>query len=261
MGRRPGGEAAIRARLAVSPGLSDAEAHTLAGFLDAESHLAIKPNNSGADWRCECSVSLRDDDQEILVGYRNKLGLGHLTPVAARASSRPQVLWRIGSKLECQLLTELLDAHPLRGRKRREYEIWRDAVEICACGRDGLGPGGRARCSRLAEYLRAERVYREPSPDVALPDMTDQYAANYFAGFVSGEGCFLLARRQARFVIKLRRDDRPLLDAFCRDFRHRLSGGRRRDRAVVAGRRLACRRGARRAEGDRAFRVGASPGP
>ena len=48
--------------------------------------------------------------------------------------------------------------------------------------------------------------------------MTDQYAANYFAGFFSGEGCFGLARRKARFVIKLRRDDRPLLDAFCRDF-------------------------------------------
>jgi hypothetical protein len=48
--------------------------------------------------------------------------------------------------------------------------------------------------------------------------MTDPYAANYFAGFFSGEGCFRLARRQARFVIKLRRDDRPLLEAFCRDF-------------------------------------------
>lgn len=218
MARRPGGEAAIRTRLAASPGLNHAEAHTLAGLLDGESHLAIVPNNHGSGWRCECSVNLRDDDQEILVNYRTKLGLGHLLSVPARNGSRPQVLWRIGSKLDCQVLTEILDAHPLRGRKRREYEIWRDAVEICACGRYGLGPGSRARLARLAEYLRAERVYREPSGDVALPDMTDQYAANYFAGFFSGEGCFLLARRHARFVIKLRRDDRPLLDAFCRDF-------------------------------------------
>jgi hypothetical protein len=70
MARRPGGEAAIRSRLAASPGLSDAEAHTLAGFLDAESHLAVIPNNGGATWRCECSVNLRDDDREILVSYR-----------------------------------------------------------------------------------------------------------------------------------------------------------------------------------------------
>jgi hypothetical protein len=48
--------------------------------------------------------------------------------------------------------------------------------------------------------------------------MKDQYAASYFAGFFSGEGSFALAPRNARFVIKLRRDDRPLLEAFNRDF-------------------------------------------
>lgn len=218
MARRPGGEAAIRARLAASPGLSDADAHTLAGLLDAESHLAIVPNNGGAGWRCECSVNLRDDDQEILVSYRDKLGLGHLNPIAARNGSRPQVHWTIGSKLECQVLRDLLDAHQLRGRKRREYEIWREAVGISASERRGLGPSSRLRLAQLAQYLRAERVYREPPLDVALPDMTDPYAANYFAGFFSGEGSFGLAGRQARFVIKLRRDDRPLLEAFQRDF-------------------------------------------
>jgi hypothetical protein len=214
MVRRPGGEAAIRSRLAVSPGLSDAEAHTLAGFLDAESHLAVIPNNGGAGWRCECSVNLRDDDRDTLISYREKLGIGHLTQIAARNGSRPQVLWKIGSKLECQVLGELLDAHPLRGRKRREYEIWRAATMVLASRRQGLGAAGRARMAQLADYLLAERVYREPPTAVALPDMTDQYAANYFAGFFSGEGCFLLTRRGARFVIKLRRDDRPLLDAF-----------------------------------------------
>jgi hypothetical protein len=140
MPRRPGGEAAIHARIAASPGLSEAEAHTLAGFLDAESHLAVIPNNGGATWRCECSVALRDDDREILVSYRDKLGLGHLTAIAARNGSRPQVLWKITSKLECRVLAELLAEHPLRGRKRREYEIWREAVAIWAFERRGLGP-------------------------------------------------------------------------------------------------------------------------
>jgi hypothetical protein len=218
MARRPGGEALIRSRLAASPGLSDAEAHTLAGFLDAESHLAVIPNNGGATWRCECLVNLRDDDREILISYRDKLGLGHLTQIAARNGSRPQVLWKIGSKLECQALGEILDAHPLRGRKRREYEIWREASMVWASRRRGPGPAGRVRLAQLADHLLAERVYRDLPPDAVLPDMTDPYAPNYFAGFFSGEGCFRLARRHARFVIKLRRDDRPLLDAFCRDF-------------------------------------------
>ena len=218
MARRPGGEAAIRARVAASPGLSDSEAHTLAGLLDAESYLAIAPNNGGTGWRCECSVNLRDDDQEILVGFRDKLGLGHLTPVAARATSRPQVQWKIGSKLECRVLTELLDAHPLRGRKRAEYEIWREATMLWSSQRQGLGPAVHARLAKLAEYIRAERIYRTPRVGAPLPDMTDQYAASYFAGFFSGEGCFGLSPRNARFVIKLRRDDRPLLEAFRREF-------------------------------------------
>jgi hypothetical protein len=219
MARRCGGEAAIRARVAASPGLSDTEAHTLAGLLDAESHLAIGPNNNGgSSWCCLCRVKLRDDDQDILLGYRDKLGLGHLVPVAARGGSRPQACWTIGSKLECRLLTEVLDAHPLRGRKQREYEIWREATILWAATGQGAGPGVRARLAKLAEYLRAERIYRTPRADVRLPDMTDQYAASYFAGFFSGEGSFGLSPRNARFVIKLRRDDRPLLEAFHRDF-------------------------------------------
>lgn len=218
MARRRGGEAAIRVRLAGSPGLSDPEAHTLAGLLDAESHLGIGPNNGGAGWRCLCAVNLRDDDQEVLVGYRDKLGLGHLTPIAARGRSRPQVRWTIASKLECRLLTEVLDAHPLRGRKQREYEVWREATILWASTGQGAGPRVRARLATLAEYIRAERTYRTPRADARLPDMTDPYAASYFAGFFSGEGSFGLNARAARFVIKLRRDDRPLLEAFRRDF-------------------------------------------
>jgi len=48
--------------------------------------------------------------------------------------------------------------------------------------------------------------------------VTDPGAPYYFAGFFSGEGSFALASRAARFVIKLRRDDRPLLEAFRRAF-------------------------------------------
>lgn len=112
MGRRPGGEAEIRARVAAAPGLSAAEAHALAGLLDAECHLAVASNN-GDGWCCTCSVNLRDDDRQVLVDYRAKLGLGHLTSVAAKGRSRPQVRWTIGSKLECRLVVELLDSHPL----------------------------------------------------------------------------------------------------------------------------------------------------
>jgi hypothetical protein len=219
--RRPGGEAAIRARIAAAPGLNTADAHKLAGLLDGECFLALVPNNRDG-WRCVCQVVVRDDDRSTLISFRQRLGLGHLLALPARAGSRPQVQWTIASKVECTALTDWLDAHPLRGRKLAEYEVWREAVALWGAHRYGLSPRARARLELLAAQLKAARLYRDPGDAVNAapqPTMTDPYALHYFAGFFSGEGSFGLGPRDARFVIKLRRDDRPLLAAFRNDFR------------------------------------------
>jgi LAGLIDADG endonuclease len=214
MGRKPGGTAAIRARMAAAPGLSVEDANRLAGLLEAESHLGIVRNNRH-DWRCVCAVALRDDDGATLQWFRDSLGLGSLRAVQGRNGSRPQVAWTIDSKAECSALVELLDAHPLRGRKAAQYEIWRQAVSISAAERYDVGPAGRLRLARLAEALSDARAYRPPDPDADLPSMRDHGAPFFFAGFFSGEGCFgLRPPRDCRFVIKVRRDDRPLLEAF-----------------------------------------------
>jgi hypothetical protein len=117
MARRPGGEAAIRARLAASPGLSHGEAHTLAGLLDGESHLAIAPNNGGAGWRCECSVNLRDDDREILINYRDKLGLGHLAP----EPWSPAALWLVTGTRDVLKGIGIFELERLHGRENAGY--------------------------------------------------------------------------------------------------------------------------------------------
>jgi hypothetical protein len=214
MGRKPGGAAAIRARMAAAPGLSHEDANRLAGLLEAEAHLGIVRNNRH-DLRCVCAVALRDDDGATLQWFRDGLGLGRLCAVRARNGSRPQVAWTIDSKAECSALVELLDAHPLRGRKAAQYEIWREAVSISAAKRYDVGPARRLRRARLAEALSQARAYRPPDPDADLPPMGDRYAQFFFAGFFSGEGCFgLQPPRDSRFAIKVRRDDRPLLEAF-----------------------------------------------
>jgi hypothetical protein len=218
MSRKRGGEAAIRARMAAAPGLTVEDAHRLAGLVEAECHLSISPNNRDG-WRCACSIALRDDDRRILEDVHDRLGIGHLTGIAARNGSRPQVRWTIESKVECAGLVELLDAHPLRGRKLGEYEVWREAVGVWSARRYGLAPGARPRLQRLARALRDARVYRPPARDAVDTSLTEPYAAHYFAGFFSGEGCFGLGPRDARFVIKVRRDDRPLLEAFRTAFR------------------------------------------
>jgi hypothetical protein len=164
-------------------------------------------------------MALRDDDRDVLIAAHDRLGLGHLAASPARRNSRPQVHWSITSKLECKILCDLLDAHPLRARKLREYEIWREAVKVWSFRRYGLAPGAQSRLAKLAAGIRNARVYREPARVAIGPALTDAFARQYFAGFFSGEGCFSLGRRNARFAVKLRRDDRPLLESFRRDFR------------------------------------------
>ena len=217
MARRPGGEAEIQARIAAAPGLDEPAGHRLAGLLEAEASFGLVPNNR-TGWRCVCQINLRDDDRDTLIGFRELLGIGHLATVAARRGSRPQVVWRITSKVECVVLAKLLDEHPVRGRKLKEYGIWREAVAAWTARRYGLAPRTRTRLEGLALDLKAARRYREPPPDALRPPLSDQNAAYHFAGFFSGEGSFGLAARAARFLIKLRRDDRPLLEAFQAEF-------------------------------------------
>jgi hypothetical protein len=116
-------------------------------------------------------------------------------------------------------LVDLLDVHQLRARKLKEYEIWREAVHLWGALRYGLAPGARLKLQRLATALKTARVYRAPARNAHRPSLSDPYAVHYFAGFFSGEGSFGLGPRDARFVIKLRRDDKPLLDAFRKEFR------------------------------------------
>jgi hypothetical protein len=59
VGKAIGGNAVIEARLGAAQGLSDADGHALAGFLDAEGSFAISPNNGGRTWICQMSAALR----------------------------------------------------------------------------------------------------------------------------------------------------------------------------------------------------------
>lgn len=155
----------------------------------------------------------------MLIDLRKRLGIGHLSAISAHNTSRPQVKWTVTSKLECAVLSDVLDAHPLRARKLAEYEIWREALSVWCVRRYGLAPGGEARLADLAAAIHAARVYREPAADEAVPSLMDAYAHQYLAGFFSGEGCFQLGPRRARLTVKVRRDDRPLLEGFRRRFR------------------------------------------
>jgi hypothetical protein len=129
MGRAVGGNAAIEARLRSAQGFSEFDGHALAGLLDAEGSFVINANNSGRNWVCAMTLALRLDDGDVLTDLCRSSGLGHVVRTAARRNSRPQACWRIASKRECLELARMLRRFPLRARKRRDFEIWWEAVE------------------------------------------------------------------------------------------------------------------------------------
>lgn len=215
IGRPPGSEAAIEARLRAAPGLGDPELHALAGFIDAEGCFRLARN--GASLTCNLSVAVRDDDAEILALFRDGTGLGHLRSTPARASSNPQATWRISSKLECAKLVDILDHHPLYGRKRREAKIWSAWVRRWNRELYGGPSSLRRHFQSSSMRLEAERQYYPFMSAEPVPRLRSAEAfTGFFGGFFSGDGCLTLdtAKRKARVQVHLRRDDLPLLRAF-----------------------------------------------
>src|SRR4051795_4247609 len=107
MGRAVGGNALIEQRIAAAEGLADADAHALAGFLDAEGCFQIRPNNRGRTWSCHMTVAVRDDDADVLTDLCRVPGLGRLAMKPAQGGSRPQACWTIAAKRECAELARI----------------------------------------------------------------------------------------------------------------------------------------------------------
>jgi hypothetical protein len=212
--RATGGEAVIRARLAATPPLTESDGHALAGFLEAESSLALVPSNDRRSWRLACAASQREDDAEVLADFQRLSGIGSLSRIAAAGNSAPQVAWTISSRLECSRLVEILDEFPMRGRKAFEFSIWAAAVDTWS-----RSPAGRPlhrllaiRLQRAAEQLHFLRRYVDPPRHPPPWSLSVPGLVQYIGGFFTGEGSFHLSRNAAWMAINLRSDDRPLLE-------------------------------------------------
>jgi hypothetical protein len=158
-------------------------------------------------------------------------GIGRITIKRAQGKSRLHACWNVASKRECAHLTRILRDFPLRARKRRDFEIWARAVDRWAASPYDAKAGHafHARMAHDAAALRDVRRYVK-SPPPAMDGPTEEILA-YFGGFFSGEGCLRLAGLQPRAVVKLRRDDRAILELFERHF----GLGKVRDRPAYGG--------------------------
>lgn len=131
--------------------------HWLAGLIDGEgTFLIAKHKGRNKEGRPLFNplmlVRLRNDDHDVLAQVQKITGIGTLNTYSTKTS--PQSAWQVASKTDVRKLVSILDDHPLRTKKKRDYEIWKRAVD--AYLRDG---GLSPHLAQLKSDLEAVRKH------------------------------------------------------------------------------------------------------
>ena len=116
--------------------------HWLAGFIDGEGCFYITSTRPAAAapgaLRPKFVLSLRADDRAVIEAARDQLGgLGRIDEYEPSGPGKRTVRWSIQAQGELEALRDVLDAHPLRSKKRRDYAIWCKALSAAADLRRG----------------------------------------------------------------------------------------------------------------------------
>jgi hypothetical protein len=199
--------------LQVDRALSEDEGHFIAGFMEGEAHFGLVEQNGGQSFTCFVNLRLRDDDADLVHWLARRTGTGTLRAVPAQATARPQVEWRVYSQADCQAIADLLTRFQIRGRKRREFDVWKAAVELWRSGLTNRVILAR----RLHARLRECRTFTETEVRSFVPAPESPTGLQgWLHGFVCAEGSFALGRRRQALNVHLRQDDRPLLEMLVR---------------------------------------------
>jgi hypothetical protein len=182
------------------------------GFVAGDGCFMIRSNNAGTSWCCTLDVKLRSDDTPLLRSFQEWTGVGQLFRSPARGRSSPQTNWRVGRRLDCLKVVELLVKCPPLGKAARQFDVWQRAV------RAWIDDGGAASSlPGLAAGLAALHHTTTQAP--CRVDITEADLAAFLAGFASAEAHFgATTEGSPTFGINLRADDAPLLRLFHETF-------------------------------------------
>jgi hypothetical protein len=113
--------------------------HWLAGLIDGEGHFGINISKMKSAYlgyvvAVVCQIGLTIADIDVLKEIQQKLELGSITTQdryrTRNPNHQPFAKWRVTNLKECLALRDILNKHPLRSKKRKDFLLWCEALEI-----------------------------------------------------------------------------------------------------------------------------------
>ncbi len=177
--------------------------------------LGISKQPRNTNHSCRFSLNVRDDDADLLRELAAITSLGRVVSIPARRTSRPQVAWLISAKSDCLRLVELLERHPMRGRKAGDLDIWASAVRWWVNSDATKTIRGRNWSPMIELKHRLHANKRLGGMCRVANDVAHADWAPYFAGLFTAEGALTLSINGASVIpraqVTLRIDDLPLV--------------------------------------------------
>lgn len=156
----------------ISPDSRDAFGMWLSGFVDGEGCFQINRRKHsiapcGFVWVVLFSLGLRADDIGILYEIQRFWGNGSIE-IAKREflgfDAKPSAIYRVFSlKAHREILVPHFLRYPLRAKKARDFEVWREAVRFAneVSARRAMSKAGRHRSGMVAKWQDADHQYMQ----------------------------------------------------------------------------------------------------
>ena len=131
----------------------------LGGFLDGEGCFSLTRAKSGAMFSARIQLSLRCDDWRLIEEIWETTGVG-VTSLKRTEGTNPQATWWVLRSHDCQAIGQkLADAGGIRSKKARDFQLWREAVDLlCEVGGSAFGPA-EPRLQQIKDELHAIKKF------------------------------------------------------------------------------------------------------
>jgi hypothetical protein len=162
-----------------------------------EGCFRIHRERNGAYYAVEFSIHMRAGEAPMLRALARKVGVGRIAETPEYhgvVKSAPSVRWIVCSREDCRKVASLLDDTPLYGKKQREYDVWRRALQAwidTSRGNRWHGPRDNSLMEALWNEMKCLRPFDE---DLAASHFDPFGQPDYLFHYRWSKACFRVVK-------------------------------------------------------------------